>query len=87
MTISTVLGCWQSNSTCLSFTYSIRSLILSYAALHSSPELVASATGYVISTPSSMQAGMRGRAKKPNRQREKAMLMDWFCMVNTCKHN
>ena len=55
-----------------------------HAILQRRPELVASATGYVISTPSSMQAGMRGRANIPNRQREKPILTDWLGRRDTC---
>ena len=55
-----------------------------HAILQRRPELVASATGYVISTPSSMQAGMRGRANIPNRQREKPTLIGWSGRRDTC---
>lgn len=56
----------------------------SYAALQSNPELVTSDTGCVTSTPSSMQMGMRGRAKKPNTQRERAMHTSMPARLNTC---
>ena len=59
---------------------------VTHDTVHSSPLLVASPTGYVISTPSSIHTGMSGRAKNPNVHSEKAMFTDWCSSLATCKH-
>ena len=59
--------------------------LYTHEAVHSSPLLVASPTGYVISTPSSIHTGMSGRAKNPNMHRDKAMFTDWCSSLAICK--
>jgi len=47
-----------------------------YAEIQRSPELVASATGYVISTPNSKKVATRGIPRNPTIHSEKAMFTD-----------
>jgi hypothetical protein len=42
---------------------------VTYTVLHSNPELVASATGYVTSTPNSIMTGKADNPNVPDRQR------------------
>jgi len=58
---------------------------MTYVADHSNPELVASATGYVSSTPSSRHTGINANPKKPKQHNENAISTGSSSKLNTWK--